>query len=382
MKRWARVPRLAAVLSLALGVAAVASVATGDAVRSTALAQGGDWWVYMPIAFKNQRALFPHVPEITPTPTLGVAPTITLTPSVTPTRTAVPTATLTPVPTVAGPEWLQYVNYHRALAKLPPVTENKEWSRGDELHAKYMVKNNVIGHSESPTNQYYTAEGHAAAQNGNVFLMGATSYIGTHEDAINAWMTGPFHMLGIIDPRLEASGFGGYHEEIGGMQRYGATLDVLRGRGSVPAGVTFPIRYPENGRHIPNLSYGGNESPNPLVTCSGYRPPTGPPIALQLGTGAVTPNVKESEFRTGGEELPHCVFDETTYPAGVGRSGLDTRDAVILMPRSPLTAGAQYTVSIEVNDETYTWSFTAGGNLEVDGETVVAPLPAPPLATD
>ncbi|GAH44015.1 unnamed protein product, partial [marine sediment metagenome] len=36
----------------------------------------------------------------------------------------------------------------------------------------------------------------------------------------------------------------------------------------------------------------------------------------------------------------------------------DSRDAIILIPRNPLTPGASYTVSITVSGQTHTWSFT------------------------
>src|SRR5438270_768166 len=45
-------------------------------------------------------------------------------------------------------DWLAYVNSIRTLANLAPVSEVSEWSAGDVLHGKYMVKNQVIGHTE------------------------------------------------------------------------------------------------------------------------------------------------------------------------------------------------------------------------------------------
>ncbi len=303
----------------------------------------------------------PTAAMATPTPTGIVWPTDTPTslPSVTPTATAPPT------PTSGLPPWQQYVNYHRRLARLPGVTENPDWSHGGFLHARYMVKNNYIGHSESPGKPYYSKEGHEAAVNGNVFLsaatVGATQWYRTYRDAIDAWMTGPFHMLGIIDPRLRVSGFGEYEEDIQNWHRYGATLDVLRGREEVPPGVSYPVYYPVDGGIIPNLSYDGGENPDPLLApkCRGYRVPTGPPVALQLGTGEVTPKVRRTAFRSEAGDLPHCWFDETTYAYSPGKEGLNMRDAIILMPKEPLEAGQRYFVTIETNDVVCSWSFTA-----------------------
>jgi len=49
--------------------------------------------------------------------------------------------------------WLDYVNYYRAMAGLPPVTEHARWSYGNTLHARYMVKNDIVEHAEDPGNK-------------------------------------------------------------------------------------------------------------------------------------------------------------------------------------------------------------------------------------
>ena len=54
------------------------------------------------------------------------------------------------------------------------------------------------------------------------------------------------------------------------------------------------------------------------------------------------------------------AFDEVSlwsYP--FGRLILDKRDAVVIIPRSPLEVGKSYTVTLVVNGETITWSFDA-----------------------
>src|SRR4051812_41427536 len=61
-------------------------------------------------------------------------------------------------PRASGPvpsNWLAVVSYYRSLAGLPPVTEKTSLSADDQKHAKYMVKNQVIGHSEDPALPYY-----------------------------------------------------------------------------------------------------------------------------------------------------------------------------------------------------------------------------------
>jgi hypothetical protein len=266
--------------------------------------------------------------------------------------------------------WLAYVNYQRALALLPPVVENASWSDGCWKHARYMVKNDLITHYETPGNAWYTSEGAAAGQNSDVMISSALST--SDEYAIDLWMRGPFHAVGIVDPALLQTGFGSYREAIG-TWKMGAALDVIHGLGAIPATVAFPVRWPENGMTTLLSSYGGGEAPDPLTSCPGYTAPTGLPITLQIGPGNLTPSVTAHSLRRGATALEHCVFDETNYInpdssyQGLGRSVLNARDAIVLIPRSALSAGAAYTVSITANGRTYEWSFSVGTALQAPG---------------
>lgn len=337
--------------------------------------------VYMPVLLRRHARPFALPPTAAPaSPTAGPShtprPTSTPAASATPTETPEPSAT----PTPEEPVWLSYVNHHRQLAQLPPVTENEVWSRGDALHAKYMVMNDYIGHDESPSKPYYTAEGKAAAQNGNVAGTSQADMPATFP--IDMWMTGPFHMLGIINPQLLVSGFGDYSQS-GGLAlqggplqfdvRYAATLDTLRGTGPLPASVRFPVRYPDEGREIPNLAYEGGESPDPLAACPGYTVPTGPPLALSLG-GSAAPKVTKVSFKdAAGRELPHCWFDEVKFKTpAVAQSILARHHSVIVMPRSPLTPGAQYTLSITSGGTAHAWSFRAGAQRRPAGQAIAS----------
>ena len=260
-----------------------------------------------------------------------------------------------------GACWLAEVNAYRALARLPAVSENPTWSDGDWQHSRYMVKNDFIGHTEDPTNPWYSPEGLAAAQNGNVLVSSSASASDAY--AIGSWLQGPFHAVGVLDPALQQVGYGSYREADGGWQM-GATLDVIRGLGAIPPTVSFPIMYPGDGQTTGLRSYTGGESPDPLSTCPGYAAPSGLPILLQIGPGNLTPNVTGHSLMQGGTSLEHCVFDETNYtnPDGstqsTGRNVLNARDAIVLIPRNPLTPGLTYNMSITANGQTYAWSFT------------------------
>lgn len=272
-----------------------------------------------------------------------------------------PTPDIPPTPTDSPqPAWLVYVNQFRTSAGLNQLDENSLWSSGDWLHSRYMVKNDYVGHSEDPGNPWYTSEGLAAAENGNVFV---SSWIGTlDETPIDFWMTAPFHAISMLDPQLYSTGYGIYREAIG-LWKSGATLDVRRGLGAVPPGTSYPIMFPADGGITWLPAYYGGEFPDPLTSCPGFSPPTGPPIMLQLGSGELTPQVTGHTLTENGNVVQSCLYDETSYDnpdpnmQSVGRIVLGNRDAVVIMPRYPFTVGSTYSVSVFTQAGTITWDF-------------------------
>ncbi|MEK7215129.1 MAG: CAP domain-containing protein [Chloroflexota bacterium] len=269
---------------------------------------------------------------------------------------------LTAAPVGPVPEWLTQVNQYRALGGLTPVIEHSIWSEGCPQHARYMAGNDLITHSEDPAVRGYSPAGDECARNGNTFISGSTRT--GDADGVRNWVTGPFHAVGVLNPRLRQVGFGSATDD-GGRVRYGAALDVWRGVDyQNQPGVTYPVRWPGDGAVSPLRSYNGGESPNPLGPCEGYRAPTGAPVLLQLGAAVIEPAVTATSITLDGAPLEHCVFDHTTYthpdPATQesGRAALGNgRNAVVLIPRAPLTAGGAYTVSITAAGSTATWSF-------------------------
>ena len=177
-------------------------------------------------------------------------------------------------------------------------------------------------------------------------------------------MAGPFHMLGLLDPRLEKTGYADYSEQLG-RWRFGAVMDVIRGRGSPVTTQTYPVYYPRPGGEAFLLRYEGDEYPDPLIPCAGFQAPTGAPIALQLGAGQGSPTLQFSSLLRDGEPVSHCAYDPEGYTnpdaaaRSLGRQILDVRDAVVLIPEAPLLAGSTYRVNVVVDGETHSWSFVA-----------------------
>jgi hypothetical protein len=231
-----------------------------------------------------------------------------------------------------------------------------------------MVKNDISSklHEEILTNPWYTPEGLAAARSSD--LMVSSSANDTDQTAIDLWLGGPFHGIGILDPKLKQTGFNSYRET-GGSVAMGACLDVIRGLGSLPDSVSYPIYWPGGNVVMPYTRFDGHEWPDPVTSCPGYVAPTGAAIYLQIGSGRATPQVTSHWLKKGdGTSLESCVFDETSYTnpddysQQIGRLILDSRDAIVLMPRQPLQLRTWYTVSITSNGIPYTWSFFTADN--------------------
>jgi uncharacterized repeat protein (TIGR01451 family) len=286
-------------------------------------------------------------------------------------NTATDSTLIAPAPPPLAAGWLAYLNYYRILANLPALTENPGWSAAAAQHACYMVKNDYIGHDEPDAQGgCFSQDGVVVAAKSNV--MGTSDISTTDFYAIDLWMKGPFHAIGMLDPQLQAVGFGSYHEAGTGSGitdwKMAAVLDVIDGLvDPVPSGISFPIMWPGDGAIVYLRSYDGSESPDPLVDCPGYLASTGLPILLQVGDGSVMPPLTVSNTvitQRDGSSVEHCEFDELTftYPdptqEAIARSVLGARDAVVLIPRFPLTPGERYTVTVTMNDNTvYQWSF-------------------------
>lgn len=257
--------------------------------------------------------------------------------------------------------WRAVVNFYRTTAGLPGLKERKSWSEGAELHARYMVRNREIAHSERRGRPWYTAEGDAAARNSNLSL-GLDMTDGLSKRAvIERWMAAPFHAAAVLDPRLRFTGFGFHRERRDGRIAQAAVLDVNRGRTTRRGSKT--VVWPGEGMQVPINTYSGNEWPDPLTSC-GYTGEAGLPI-LALFPDDV--RVRSSSLSTGSTDLEHCAFDRHTYrnPKAAdrryARALLRDRNTVVLVPRAPLQDFRTYTASIEtVDGRRVTWSFSIG----------------------
>lgn len=255
----------------------------------------------------------------------------------------------TPPPIPANANWQTTVNFYRAMAGLPGVGENPSWSSGGVNHSRYMAENDAITHFEDSGNPWYTSDGDQAGQNGNIALFFGFPTVSCPErNIVELWMAGPFHAVGILDPRLQTSGFGRYISQVNNPgTRCGGTLDVLRGL--TGSATSVPVFFPGHGMTTPLLSYTGGEQPDPLASCPGFSTPTGSPILLLLPAPpgpSWTVTLKDNNV-----VVQNCSFNNNSV--------LTTRNAIAIMPRSPLVSGHTYAVDVQIGATHYVWSFFA-----------------------
>lgn len=207
--------------------------------------------------------------------------------------------------------WLETVNYFRAASGLAPVVEEPAWTVGIAAHLRYLkltpasyrTGEYASSHRENPDSPHYTPEGDAAGRSSNL-----TSGSSGDRAAIESWMVGPFHAIGVLRPNLQKVAFA-RDPETGA-----ADLDVLRGLvgSSVPAA---PISFPgaNSGTHL--TAFRG-ENPNPLETC-GYQSAGLPLFALlpQAPAETVTADLTDS----------HLPLHSECHPPALGPGGADDR---------------------------------------------------------
>ncbi len=271
---------------------------------------------------------------------------------------AVSLAVAVPTAVAAEPAWQARLNAVRSMSLLPSVSANSSWSSGCWYHSRYMTMNGVITHTESKSNKWYTWAGASAGTRSNLAMASPSGALGTGTRAIDMWSVGPFHSLGMLNPRLKSVGWGLFKYS---GKPDSAALNIRSGVVST-AGATYPVKWPGPGSTTPFLRYSGGESPNPL-SGTGYAAPSGPPIIVQF---AKAPSVTSYGFRVGSTFLPCKMVAPTNYRnsntslQSTGRLILAQSNAVYIVPKSPLVSGKTYTVSVLNSGVRYTWSFKAG----------------------
>ncbi len=272
-------------------------------------------------------------------------------------------------PSTPPPGGLDRVNYYRCyFAEYNCPFGEGEVQEGHFTglveHARYVVKNDVLTHTEDSQNPWYSIEGLSAGQASNLAAFDTTAVLPAWP--VDVMMTSPFHAALILSPWLQTSSYGEYSEATGGSIQFAAALDVARGVRYVTS-VSYQRRFPNplsSGEAYPlRAMYAPGVYPDPVSTC-GYSGVVGAPILLFFDPAQGVPQVTSTSLTIGGQAVAHCVYTAATYTApdatqqSLGRDILRESGAVVILPQAPLQGGATYTVSATVNGVTYTWSFT------------------------
>lgn len=262
--------------------------------------------------------------------------------------------------------WLDYANSIRAMAGVPAVNQDDSLTAGAQAHARYMVVHDrPIAHAEDKSFALYSQAGHIAATNSLIF---STSQIqADHTWAFNFWTSGTFHLIPLIDPYLKTVGYGGYNQDIGNF-KMAAVMDVQSGLDIPDGSFEYPVMFPTDGAETWVVRQSLYEWPDPATSCLGFERPTGAPIVLMLQadpTISTAPNVSSYKVEKDGVPISNiCMFHENSYTStnsaeqSIGRTILDLRDAIVLIPKEPLAIHSTYEVEIVANGEIHAWSFT------------------------
>ncbi len=257
--------------------------------------------------------------------------------------------------------WLDRINLYRRQAGLDPVSENARLSAASVKHSKYMVDNAQVTHAETPGNPSYSAAGNEAGNASNVY--GTTLVTTSDITAVDGWVTGPFHAVGFLTPNLVEVGYGAYRDAGGSYIQMGATLNIWGAQRDWSKTVDSAYAWPGNGSVVP-VGRHVNEWPSPTTECPGS---SGLPVLAffqqPVDVGAVS-------FTLNGAPLTKCVFDGTNYSnpdsssQSLGRQILKSANAVVVMPKAPLTPGETYCFSVNSRNESVSSCFTVDPNAQ------------------
>jgi len=291
-------------------------------------------------------------------------------------------AAMEPLP---APLWLSELNQWRRMAGLRAVAENAHLSYGSEEHARYLIAQgpaDAVGfraydrrigpraHLENSHSPSYTAAGAEAAIGGPLaadVIQGAdVAWEGRSESGdIDNLILAPFHRLSLLAPWARLGGYGSFGE-------YPRRAAALALRGPLEAQQHGdPIEFPPANTNVSINALSGTEWPNPMAGCAGYERPVGFPITLQTGRRLGLRSYSLHDQTLDGA-LEACGFDAASYRSSDpiqqkrGRELLDAYGAVVLIPRTPLSSGHRYRVTLQTSRGRFEWSFGLEDAAEVE----------------
>lgn len=260
-----------------------------------------------------------------------------------------------PLPPAAS--WLQTINQARAGSGLEPMVDEPAWTDPIVKHlvylrdtpAEFFTGEYVNRHRENPASPYYTPEG---ANSHNVLSEGA---VRTERRVMEGWLAAPFHALLGLTPTSNRAAFAMLDGKA--AAKFGAAVPI-------PVQPTVPVITPGNGAVTSLTSFRG-ESPDPRDPCPEPELWRGLPLIVQLPyappAGITARMVLPHGIAVAESDL--CVVSEQNYVprdpiyGAAGKAILDSADAVLIIPRDPLTPGT-HQVTLDVpGHPPIQWSF-------------------------
>jgi uncharacterized protein YkwD len=253
---------------------------------------------------------------------------------------------------------LARINHFRKLAGLQAVTEDKDLSRGCQLHAEYLQRNEDVdsgaAHDEESTRPGYTLEGRNSAKRSVI------SFCSSPRDPtwlVDSLISTLYHRPHLIAPLLKSVGIGYAKYQSSGFVLAIDTSTKQRASVELWEPLGFPVT---NQADVPLLfAHGMREWPDPIpsnVKKAGY------PITVMFSPHTWQPS--EVVMSLEGSEGPvDCWFSSPDKPAlkEWPQPGL-----YAVIPKQPLKPNSVYKVSFKCKQIgiektpiwTRTWSFS------------------------
>lgn len=255
-------------------------------------------------------------------------------------------------------EAIATVNAYRVMSGLAPIVAQPAWDADARAHSCYQLANGAT-HDEVVGAPGYSPGGAEAGRSGNVAV---SSHLGaTPTDHVELWMTGPFHAIGLLRPTLVRTGFGMCTDDESSLWRSAATMDVGRGIDADVSWPAAPVVFPGDGATVPLTTF-VTERPDPLVEC-GWQAPAGLPLIVMMPRPAADA-VASVAGPEGVAEV--CVLHAGNVGDPVAEAVLTSANAVIVVPRRPLTDG-RHTATVVTDVGEVEWSFDIDPQRSIGG---------------
>ena len=243
------------------------------------------------------------------------------------------------------------INLKRVKAGLGVVRPVPGLSKGCDLHALYLTKNDARGlsaHEEDPRSTGYTDEG---ARAGKRSVISPFPPQEPPVEAVESLMATLYHRVALLNPTVVEVGVGWANRRDG----LGFLVVDVGGVDLKPDAKLYPIVYPVNGQEDVPLDFclGARENPNPIPedgTVAGY------PVTIQIperrGRGS------DAEVRLFfGETEVSCWLSTPDSPA---RKDWPQPGVLCLIPREKLRPATLYIVRFKdrLSGLEKEWSFS------------------------